>query len=129
MQLFQRSNADNTWNGNVDVTDSFDILGVSLSTVGGMVNFRATFSRKVTPAGGLAPQIRLLFPDREDSCNSVQYAGSIVYQDGSYFDIYPAIITQFGTFEPMDRYLTPWINTGVGDKVTFDGSWFIEETS
>jgi hypothetical protein len=128
MQLFQRLDADNTWNGNVDVTDAFDVLGASLSVVGGVATFRAWFNRVATPLAGWAPQIRLSFPDREDSCLTVQYAGNIAYQDGVTFDVYPAIITQFGVIEPIDRYQGLWLNTGVGDKVTFDCSWFTEET-
>lgn len=129
MQLLQRLSLDNTWTGNVDVTDQFDLLGGSLSIVGGVATFRAWFNRTVAAPAGTAPQIRLAFPDREDSVLTVQYAGNICYQDGSVFDVYPAIITQFGVIEPIDRYQGLWLTLGVGDKMTFEASWFIEETA
>jgi hypothetical protein len=127
-QLLQRMSADDTWTDNVDVTEDFDPLGVSLSIVGGVATFRAWFIRLVAAPGGTAPQIRLAFPDREDAVATVQYVGTICYQDGVTFDVYPAIITQFGVIEPIDRYQGIWMSLGVGDKMTFEASWFIEET-
>lgn len=126
--LEQRLSADDTWAGAVDVTAGFDLLGAAMSVVGGVATIRAWYERTLAAPGGTAPQVRLGFPGREDSVATLQYAGNICYQDGITFDVYPAIVTPEGYMEPIDR-TGLWMSLGVGDIVTFDGSWFTEETA
>jgi hypothetical protein len=113
-----------------DASAFFETAGCSMSSVGGVVDFRYAAIRTNVSLGNI---YRLSFPNREDTISVPQHVGTLTVvktviagdETDRTWAPYPLIGLPSGILETTDTFDRPWQASTVGDVVLFNGTWFI----